>query len=178
MAEIMRSTAFLLVVIALSAVLGCAPSEPRPAESPEVVAVAADGEGEEAVAVVAEESPERVPEPAELVGAWLLEDLGGRGVMDMVQTTIVFDDEGRVSGNGGCNRYTGSYTFEDGDLGFGPLAATKRMCPEAVMNQETGFFVALDEVERVAVDGPFLLISFAGSEMPLRFTRMESDAAE
>jgi heat shock protein HslJ len=140
--------------------------------------MAVDGAVEDAVAVVAEASAERVPEPAELVGAWLLEDLGGRGVVDMVQTTIVFDGEGRASGSGGCNRYTGGYTFEDGQLSFGPIAGTKMMCPEAVMDQEDRFLSALGAVEWVAVDGPSLLIYFAGEEQPMRFTRMDVEVTD
>ncbi len=110
----------------------------------------------------------------DLLGAWLLEDLGGRGVMDIVQTTIEFDAEGGVFGGGGCNRFTGSYTFEDGRLEFSPLAGTKMMCPEAVMDQEDRFHQALGAVERVEMDGPFLLIFYKDSEQPLRFTKMDS----
>ena len=109
----------------------------------------------------------------DLVGGWLLEDLGGRGVMDIAQTTIEFDAEGRVFGSGGCNRFTGTYTYDGGMLGFGPLAGTKMMCPEAVMDQEDRFLAALGEVERVEMDGPFLLIFFAGSDAPLRFTKVD-----
>lgn len=108
-------------------------------------------------------------------GSWLLEDLGGRGVMDMVQTTIEFDAEGGVFGSGGCNRFTGSYTFERGRLEFSPLAGTKMMCPEAVMDQEDRFHRALGAVERVEMDGPFLLIYYSGSDDPLRFTKMENE---
>jgi len=144
--------------------LGCTPADPE--TDPLDVAPAA--------AVVTE----RVPEAAELVGAWLLEDLGGRGVMDMVQTTLAFDGEGRASGSGGCNRFTGSYTFDDGKLAFGPLAGTKMMCPEAVMDQENRFHQALGVVERVVLDGPFLLIYFEGSEQPLKFTRMAPDVID
>jgi len=111
----------------------------------------------------------------DLLGAWLLEDLGGRGVMDMVQTTIEFDAEGGVFGGGGCNRFTGSYTFENELLEFSPLAGTKMMYPEAVMDQEDRFHQALGAVERVAMDGPFLLIFYTDAEQPLRFTRMEPD---
>jgi heat shock protein HslJ len=113
------------------------------------------------------------PAEVDLVGAWLLEDFGGRGVVDMVRTTIEFDDEGQVFGSGGCNRFTGSYTLDDGMLGFGPLATTKMMCPEAVMDQEDRFLAALGAVERVEMDGPFLLIFFSGSEAPLRFTKAD-----
>ncbi len=117
-------------------------------------------------------------EPIDLAGAWLLEDLGGRGVMDMVQTTLAFDGEGRASGSGGCNRFTGSYTFTDGELVFGPLAGTKKMCPEAVMDQEDRFMQALGAAGRVEMDGSFLLISSEGSKSPLRFTRMEPDVID
>jgi len=118
---------------------------------------------------------DRIPDRTELTGAWLLEYLQGRGVMDMVQTTLVFDDEGRVSGSGGCNRFTGSYAFTDGELSIGPLAGTKMMCPEAVMDQEDRFHKALGAVDRVAADGPFLLIYAGGSDAPLTFTRMDED---
>lgn len=118
-------------------------------------------------AVMVDAQPE-----VDLLGAWLLEDLGGRGVMDMIQTTIEFDAEGGVFGGGGCNRFTGSYTFEDGRLEFSPLAGTKMMCPEAVMDQEDRFHQALGAVERVAMDGPFLLIFYTDSDDPLKFTKM------
>lgn len=123
----------------------------------------------ETIPAVADATPE-----VDLVGAWLLEDMGGRGVVDGVQTTMIFDSEGRVSGTGGCNRYTGSYTLEDDRLTFGPLAGTKMMCPEAVMGQEDRFHKALGAVDRIAVDGPFLLIYAGGSDVPLKFTHLDA----
>ncbi len=156
----MRTITTLAVLAAGLSCMGCAPSEP-PKEKADAVAVT----------VVAETPAERVPEAAELVGAWVLEDLGGSGVVDMVQTTIEFDGEGRVFGSGGCNRFTGSYEFEGGELEIGPLAGTKMMCPEAVMDQEDRFLQALGEVERVAANEPFLLIYFEGGEQPLKFIR-------
>ncbi len=158
--------------IATLSVLGCSASDPR-VEQPEVVPVTTVDEIDEAGEVAPAQVTARIPDAAELVGGWLLEDLGGRGVMDIVQTTLVFDGEGRVSGSGGCNRLTGSYTFADGELVFGPLAGTKMMCPEAVMDQEDRFHAALGAVDRVAVDGPFLLIYAGDSDAPLRFTRMD-----
>lgn len=163
-----NSTIAVAVVLAVVVLTGCDDRRQTDDESPTVAPTA-----EERVAPAPPE-PEAV-RADDLVGAWLLEDLGGRGVMDTVETTIVFDDDGGVSGSGGCNRYTGSYTLENGQLDLGPMAATKMMCSKAVMEQETGFLVALGEIERVAVDGPSLLITFAGSEMPLRFTRTDQN---
>lgn len=165
------------LAIAAIGVMGCSASDP-PAAQLEVASDTTAGDVEEPATVAATQATERVPATTELVGDWLLEDLGGRGVMDMVQTTLVFDGEGRVSGSGGCNRFTGSYTFTDGELSFGPLAGTKMMCPEAVMDQEDRFHMALGAIERVAVDGPFLLIYAVGSEAPLKFTRMASDVSD
>jgi heat shock protein HslJ len=159
--------AVMLVVV----VAGCAPSQP-PADDAAPQAVA-----EPEVAAEIEPETGRSPDPAELVGAWLLEDLGGGGVVDMVRTTLEFDAEGRAFGSGGCNRYTGSYTYEDGVLSFGPMAGTKMMCPEAVMDQEDRFLAALGSVGGVAIDGPFLLIFVEGADEPLRFSRTESETA-
>ena len=173
----MRRIAALSVAITALAFMGCAPSDP-PAEQTEAVSMTVQTVAEEPVEVAVDVVTEPVPEPAELLGGWLLEDLGGRGVMDMVRTTMEFDAEGRVFGSGGCNRFTGSYTFEEGKLAFGPLAGTKMMCPEAVMDQEDRYHQALGAVDRVVADGPYLLIYVAGSEQPLRFTRMEPDVID
>ena len=161
--EVQRLVAALALVVV---VVGCGAGGGEPGTDQAVPADAAPAEPSTEVAAAGAAD-------VDLVGAWLLEDLGGRGVMDMAQTTIEFDGEGRVFGSGGCNRFTGTYTFEDGVLGFGPLAATKMMCPEAVMDQEDRFLGALGAVERVEMDGPFLLIFFSGSDDPLRFTTMD-----
>lgn len=129
-----------------------------------------DPPAEHAAAAVTEAEPD-----LDLVGAWLLEDMSGRGVVDMVQTTIEFDGSGGVYGGGGCNRFTGTYTFEDQTLAFGPLATTKMMCPEAVMDQEDRFLRALGGIGQVKMDGPFLLIFHEGSDEPLRFTETETE---
>ena len=169
-----RTGLVIPLAIAALAALGCSASDPQ-AEQLEVVPVTTVDEVDESGAAASAQVTPHIPDPTELAGEWLLEDLGGRGVMDMVQTTLAFDGEGRVSGNGGCNRFTGRYTFTNGELSFGPRAGTKMMCPEAVMVQEDRFHKALGAVDRVAVDGPFLLIYAGDSEAPLKFTRMDED---
>jgi heat shock protein HslJ len=118
---------------------------------------------------------EPAPRAEALVGAWLLEDLAGRGVVDGVQTTIAFEADGRVSGSGGCNRFTGSYSFAGGRLEFGPLASTKMMCPEPIITQEDEFLRALEAIERVEPRGATLTLHIAGADAPLRLSRMAED---
>ena len=84
---------------------------------------------------------------AGIVGtAWLVEDIAGRGVIDSAQTTLSFDTAGRVSGSGGCNRFTGAATLAGEALTVGLLAATRLACVPALMDQEQKFFKAIEAV--------------------------------
>ena len=115
----------------------------------------------------------RVEMPS-LVGAtWLVEDIRGGGVIDFAQTTIGFDDRGGVHGYGGCNDFNGSAEIAGEELSLGPMAATRRACAEALMDQEFKFFATLDAVEGYRFDGPFLLLTDAAGDAVLRLTRLE-----
>lgn len=51
---------------------------------------------------------------------------------------ISFDTAlGRVSGNSGCNRMTGSFEVNDkpGKISFGPMAGTRMACPDMRLEQ-------------------------------------------
>jgi putative lipoprotein len=56
-----------------------------------------------------------------------------------------------VTGSGGCNRITGSYTNGRGTLRFGPLISTQMACPS--MELETAFLRALNETRRYRMVG-------------------------
>ena len=112
------------------------------------------------------------PTAQSLLGTeWILEDLGGAGVLDGVQARLVFPEAGRVAGSGSCNRFTGSVEIGNGEIRFGQLATTRRACVPAVMDQEGKYLKALEESERAAVEGPYLMIYSKGLEKPLRFIR-------
>jgi heat shock protein HslJ len=66
---------------------------------------------------------------------------------DGVEVTIAFSD-GNVSGYAGCNRFTGTYTYDDGQLTFGTLASTRRACPDEVMAIEHDVLRRLSLVSR------------------------------
>ncbi len=105
---------------------------------------------------------------------WLLEDVGGSGVMDNVQATLAFPEAEKVSGNGSCNRFFGPVKIEGNLITLGPLGSTRMACPEAVMNQETKYLNALQAAERFEWQDPYLLLHCKGLEKPLRFTRKKS----
>lgn len=74
---------------------------------------------------------------------WVAEYILGAPVIDMSHSSIQLNEDGSVTGNGGCNAYTGSYTLEGNILTFGPMAATMKMCAEALSDQEMRFFQSL-----------------------------------
>lgn len=102
-------------------------------------------------------------------GEWIVEDLGGGGVIDKAQTSLNFDQQGRVSGSGACNRFNAAYRLTGEGISFGPIAATKKACPPAVMAQEALFFEILAAVTNfnIAEDGA-LVLSGAGRAITAR----------
>ena len=112
------------------------------------------------------------PTAQSLLGTeWTLEDLSGAGVLDRLQTTLAFPQAGRVAGSSSCNGFPKSVENGDGAIRFGQLATTRRACVPAVMDQEGKYLKALEESERAAVEGPYLMIYSKGLEKPLRFIR-------
>jgi len=84
------------------------------------------------------------------------------------QMTMLFADDGTVSGNASCNSYSGAYQLSGSSLTFGPLIMTLRACAEAINAQEQLFLTAVgstasyqivgDRMLRFAASGATLLI--------------------
>lgn len=68
---------------------------------------------------------------------------------------ILARGEQRVSGEGGCNRLTGSFGLEGDRLRFRGMAGTMMACPDG-MEQEQRFLQALEKVERYRISGSHL----------------------
>lgn len=115
------------------------------------------------------------PALPDLVGTeWALADFGGVGVSEGAEATLAFPQSGRVAGKAFCNRFTSSTRIMAEKISFGQMASTKMACLPALMDQETRFLKALADAERIAMDGPDLLVYSKGMEKPLRFTHESS----
>jgi heat shock protein HslJ len=107
-----------------------------------------------------------------LVGsAWRLEDLAGAGTPDRVEATLEFPDAGRVAGLASCNRFFGYFETSGASLTIARLGATKKLCPPALMDQETKYLRALEGAERFAIEGTTLTVYSQGLDKPLRFVK-------
>lgn len=110
----------------------------------------------------------------DLIGTeWLLEDLGGSGVIDNAQATISFPEQGKVTGNGSCNKFFASVEITGELVSFGNIGATRMQCAEAVSDQELRYLSALETADRLSADGVFLFVHSKALEKPLRFTQIK-----
>lgn len=64
--------------------------------------------------------------------------------------TLAFDGAGAVSGNSGCNSYSGAYAINGTSLSIGPLISTRMACEPDVMDQEQLYLASLREPLRPA----------------------------
>lgn len=133
-------------------------------QTPEPAATDA-GAGEAAAAPAA--APAEVPaDMAAIAGTWIAEEINGAPSGEKVVSWLKLGNEGRAQGQGGCNSYTGTYKLEDGTLSFGPLASTRRACPEPQMSQEDRFFAALGAVKAARIeDGKLVLADLQGNPL-------------
>ena len=85
------------------------------------------------------------------------------GVVGDSRLEISFDD-GKVSGDAGCNTFHGNYTSGDGTVAIGPLATSRRACEEPLMTQEREFLAALASAVKWSIDGNVLDMHRADDE--------------
>jgi heat shock protein HslJ len=75
-------------------------------------------------------------------GTWLLVEIAGERVDSGTPHEVRFEN-GRVSGQVGVNRFTGSYTDAGDTIDFGPAATTRMAGPPDLMDLEDRFLSAL-----------------------------------
>jgi heat shock protein HslJ len=106
---------------------------------------------------------------------WLLKSLTGNDVLDSVQATLAFPEEGKIAGKGSCNRFFGTVEIKGDAIKLSPLGSTRMACPEPAMNQEAKYLETLQSAERFEWKDPYLLIYCKGFDKPLQFTRISAD---
>ena len=110
---------------------------------------------------------------------WLVEDLEGRGVVDRVQSTLELGERGAAAGNLACNRFTTTYEQSGPGLRFGQVGATRKMCPEAVMDQERRFTEVLGRTRGALVKEPYLyLLDERGATLARLIRHVPPEAGE
>ena len=106
---------------------------------------------------------------------WRATALPGIALSEESPPVLRFGDAGELSGDSGCNFYSGSYTQDDTGFNVGALRATRKACPEPLMNQERAFFDALSAARKVEFSDRRLRLLDADDEPRAEFERYEPD---
>lgn len=105
------------------------------------------------------------PTQTELEGLWVLKSLNGTAASEGFKgalPTLEFNfQDSIVSGNSGCNRYTGKFTYKDGNFTAPNLASTRMLCIDS--NREPEFLLELtNEGNSLSIVNGILTISHDG----------------
>ncbi|PDV96586.1 META domain-containing protein [Candidatus Chloroploca asiatica] len=92
--------------------------------------------------------------------SWLLTELNGAAPLsEATPISAEFDDEGRVAGSAGCNRYFAGYTVAEGTLSITQAGSTMMACEDAILAQEMAFLDQLSRATSYVIDGTTLTIT-------------------
>jgi len=80
--------------------------------------------------------------------SYKVEWIGERPLIDRSHLTITLGDDGRAYGNAGCNHWFAGYQLDGDKLSFSTAGSTRKMCAEALMEQEARFLDSLSKVQR------------------------------
>ncbi len=100
---------------------------------------------------------------------------GKQAVVSLVNgsnITVNFGSDGRVSGSGGCNTFTGSYVASGDTITISQLVSTEMMCmePTGVMDQEAQLLAALTSAATYRRDGNKLELRTADGALAVSLT--------
>ena len=108
-----------------------------------------------------------VGEPVPIAGtSWTLLSLAGENgtlmpVIAGTTVTAIFNADGNLGGNAGCNHYAADYTVDSANLSIRPTTQTEMYCgePEGIMAQEDRYLVLIEDVTTYRIEGNRLFLA-------------------
>ncbi|WP_171902463.1 META domain-containing protein [Sinorhizobium sp. RAC02] len=110
-------------------------------------------------------------DPASLLhGDWKIDAIGGKAIVKKSDPTLTFAPDGRIHGNGSCNRFFGGFTLSGEGLKLSETGASMMLCDQPLMAQERALLAAFDGVTRFEVLSPtqLQLVGLSGVLVSLR----------
>ena len=108
--------------------------------------------------------------PAELNGTWILVSVALNTRMISVAEEFGANIElsnGTITGNGGCNSLSGTYTADANTIAFGALTMTEIGCPGA-LELETTFVGLLTRADSYSIENGVLILRTGTEELAFR----------
>ena len=98
-----------------------------------------------------------------LVGSWMLSAYGPISAalpsVAGVEAGLTFNADGTLTGNSGCNGYSGSYTVEGNQITFSPIVSTRMACDKPIMEQEAAIHQVLTDIASFQIEGTQLTLT-------------------
>lgn len=104
---------------------------------------------------------------SDMASVWRLTLIDGAEVA--AEVTLDLTEEGRIAGQGPCNRYSGPNQSALPELRIGPMISTRMACPEMAL--EAAYFSALSAVTGAVLGKDDLLVLTADDGRSLVFRR-------
>lgn len=105
---------------------------------------------------------------------WIATMIDGEPAAPGVRSTMRVEGT-RISGSGGCNRYSGNLLDDGGHVRPVQVAATRMACPPPQDRQDLRFFRALGRTERLAMQGDDLVLLDKDGVPLIRFIPTERE---
>jgi heat shock protein HslJ len=103
---------------------------------------------------------------------WRAEDIGGRGIVDNSEVTLMLGTDGKIGGKSGCNGYSANYQITGDTLKvYPPMIGTRMMCPPALMNQEQAYRSLIETAQSFKITPEGILLISSVSGVTSRFVR-------
>jgi heat shock protein HslJ len=103
---------------------------------------------------------------------WRAEDIGGKGIIDNSEVTLMLGGDGKIGGKSGCNGYSANYQLTGDALKvFAPMIGTRMMCPPALMNQEQAYRTLIESAQSVSITPEGVLVITSAGGATSRFMR-------
>ena len=100
---------------------------------------------------------------ASLTGSWKLTSYGPANALTPavagVEAGLMFNEDGTVTGNSGCNRFGGSYTVDADQIAFKDIVSTLMACDDPRMAQEEAVRKVLTDTATFKIEGNALTLT-------------------
>lgn len=116
--------------------------------------------------------------PASVAGEWTVTAFRQPGSVSSplagTELTATFGDDGKLSGNAGCNPYTTTYRAQRGTIEIAAPGSGRMACetPKGVMEQEQAYLAALPTAANYELNGSTLTLLRADGTIAATMTRV------
>ncbi|BFM11926.1 hypothetical protein R50072_20790 [Simiduia litorea] len=87
------------------------------------------------------------------IGQYQVTEIEGEAIVADSKPELSLNDDGTLTGNTGCNNFSGKYEWVGTALSIGEMATTRKMCAPALIGQEQKILGALASVKNAKLEG-------------------------